>query len=229
MDSFFGIGPLELVFILIFALIFLGPERLPTVIRQTGRYLAQLRALSQEISEQLNEELGDLEDLNPQKLLGDLEDLNPQKQLTDLLNPSTDRTKKKTRQKNQDKRQKAAPATSAKPQTPQGSETAKPAGSDNLPSKDGDQPGPTAAQKQQTSPASAQIAEHLARREREQKLKQAALEEQETTNSIAPPELLKAASQPAENSARPAQPDTQESSVHDEAASGDDDSGEEQA
>lgn len=217
MDSFFGIGPLELVFILIFALIFLGPERLPTVIRQTGRYLAQLRALSQEISEQLNEELGDLEDLNPQK------------QLTDLLNPSTDRTKKKTRQKNQDKRQKAAPATSAKPQTPQGSETAKPAGSDNLPSKDGDQPGPTAAQKQQTSPASAQIAEHLARREREQKLKQAALEEQETTNSIAPPELLKAASQPAENSARPAQPDTQESSVHDEAASGDDDSGEEQA
>ncbi|RME61523.1 MAG: hypothetical protein D6790_07675 [Caldilineae bacterium] len=65
MDSFFGIGPLEFVFILIFALIFLGPERLPTVVRQIAQFITQVRELSSQITEQLNQEFGDLKELDP--------------------------------------------------------------------------------------------------------------------------------------------------------------------
>jgi Tat protein translocase TatB subunit len=56
MDSFFGIGILELVFILIFALIFLGPERLPGTIRQSLQYYNQFRQIVAELSRNLSGE-----------------------------------------------------------------------------------------------------------------------------------------------------------------------------
>ncbi len=80
MDSFFGIGPMELVFILIFALIFLGPERLPQVLREVVVFLRKVRALSDEITSQLNQELGDLQELR---------DLDPRRPLQDTLRSVT--------------------------------------------------------------------------------------------------------------------------------------------
>jgi|GEM_PF-938978 len=65
MDSFFGIGPLELLFILIFALIFLGPERLPAAVRQVMNVIRQIRDLSSTLSQQLGDEFGDMRDLDP--------------------------------------------------------------------------------------------------------------------------------------------------------------------
>ena len=56
----FGIGPEELVLILIIALIVLGPERMPKVARDLGRVVGDLRRTS----DQLREEF-----LNSDKLL----------------------------------------------------------------------------------------------------------------------------------------------------------------
>ncbi|MDE0080656.1 MAG: hypothetical protein OXO50_24260 [Caldilineaceae bacterium] len=65
MDSIFGIGVLEFVFILIFALIFLGPERLPKVTREVLFFIRKLQRLSGELTRQVNEEIGDLRELDP--------------------------------------------------------------------------------------------------------------------------------------------------------------------
>jgi sec-independent protein translocase protein TatB len=67
MESFFGIGVFELVFIFIFALIFLGPERLPEVMRQVLSFIRQVRALSSDITKQINDEFGDLGELDPRR------------------------------------------------------------------------------------------------------------------------------------------------------------------
>ena len=56
----FGVGPEELVLILIIALIVLGPERMPKVARDLGRVVGELRRTS----DQLREEF-----LNADKLL----------------------------------------------------------------------------------------------------------------------------------------------------------------
>ncbi len=60
----FGIGPLELVVIIILALIFLGPEELPTIARKLGTLMRELQSLSEEFQEQVKKELGpELEEL----------------------------------------------------------------------------------------------------------------------------------------------------------------------
>jgi sec-independent protein translocase protein TatB len=80
MESFFGIGLSELIFITIIALIILGPERLPGAIRQVAKVFHQVRALSDELSAQFSEEIKVLEELNPKNLLNeivkDLDDTN---------------------------------------------------------------------------------------------------------------------------------------------------------
>jgi Tat protein translocase TatB subunit len=56
----FGIGPEEVVLILIIALIVLGPERMPKVARDIGRVVGDLRRTSDELREEF---------LNADKLL----------------------------------------------------------------------------------------------------------------------------------------------------------------
>jgi Tat protein translocase TatB subunit len=56
----FGIGPEELVLLLIIALIVLGPERMPKVARDIGRVVGDLRRTSDELREEF---------LNADKLL----------------------------------------------------------------------------------------------------------------------------------------------------------------
>ncbi len=48
-----SLGPAELLVILVFALIVLGPERLPEVGRQLGRALAEVRRWSQGLQSEL--------------------------------------------------------------------------------------------------------------------------------------------------------------------------------
>ncbi len=74
MDSVFGIGLPELIFIAVLALIILGPERLPETFRQIAKYWGYMRNLSRELSSQLGEEFKMLNDLNPQKLLNEIAD-----------------------------------------------------------------------------------------------------------------------------------------------------------
>ena len=72
MDSFFGIGPMELFVIAVLALIVLGPERLPGAIREVAKQLRALRSISNEFTSQFSEELQALDELNPNKILRDL-------------------------------------------------------------------------------------------------------------------------------------------------------------
>jgi sec-independent protein translocase protein TatA len=65
----FGIGPEELVLLLIIALFVLGPERMPKVARDLGRVVGDLRRTS----DQLREEF-----LNSDKLLDKVADAAPQ-------------------------------------------------------------------------------------------------------------------------------------------------------
>lgn len=57
MDSFFGIGLPELIFILIIAGIVMGPHRIREVARWLGRMTAQLQTISRTFTQQLNHEL----------------------------------------------------------------------------------------------------------------------------------------------------------------------------
>lgn len=77
--NLFGIGPLELFFILAIALIVLGPERLPQVAREIIKFVGQLRSLYRDLTSQLNSEFGDLEEL--QSLRRDLQELNTERLL----------------------------------------------------------------------------------------------------------------------------------------------------
>lgn len=108
MDSFFGIGVFELVFIIIFALIFLGPERLPGVLRQIIGVIRQVRDLTSDVTRQFNDEFGDLADLDPRR------------QIQKALNETTSDIKEATKPVNKALNKPAAkptPNTAAKPAT----------------------------------------------------------------------------------------------------------------
>lgn len=71
MDGFFGIGPLELILIAIIALIVLGPERLPSVMREGARYIREIRKLGNELTSQFSDELKVLDEMNPRKIISE--------------------------------------------------------------------------------------------------------------------------------------------------------------
>lgn len=53
----FGIGPFELVLIALVAFMVLGPERIPQVMRQLGRWVRQLRTMTQNITREYGAEI----------------------------------------------------------------------------------------------------------------------------------------------------------------------------
>jgi sec-independent protein translocase protein TatB len=53
----FDIGFSEIVVIFILALIVLGPEKLPRVVREVGRWVGRARAMARQFQEQLEEEV----------------------------------------------------------------------------------------------------------------------------------------------------------------------------
>jgi sec-independent protein translocase protein TatA len=55
--NFLGIGPGELLFILVLALIIFGPRRLPEIGRALGKSIREFRQVSQELTEQFSGEL----------------------------------------------------------------------------------------------------------------------------------------------------------------------------
>lgn len=93
--NIFGIGPLELFFIIAIALIVLGPERLPQVAREVLKFIAQLRALYQDLTSQLNTEFGDLTEL--QELRRDLQELNTDRLLSALGDDEEPKNKEKAK------------------------------------------------------------------------------------------------------------------------------------
>jgi sec-independent protein translocase protein TatB len=53
----FDIGFSEIVVIFVLALIVLGPEKLPRVVREVGRWVGRARAMARQFQEQLEEEV----------------------------------------------------------------------------------------------------------------------------------------------------------------------------
>lgn len=56
----FGIGPFELAMIALIAFIFLGPERIPGVMRQLGRAIRQMRKMTQDLTREYGGELNEI-------------------------------------------------------------------------------------------------------------------------------------------------------------------------
>ena len=59
--DFMGIGPLELLFILVIALIVFGPGRLPEVARGVGKGVRGLRKAWFEFTREVNKDIKDME------------------------------------------------------------------------------------------------------------------------------------------------------------------------
>jgi len=60
---FFNIGGYEILVIAVLALIFIGPEQLPTVMRKVGRYAAQMRSMAQGLREEFMSGLDEMPEL----------------------------------------------------------------------------------------------------------------------------------------------------------------------
>ena len=75
MDSFFGIGLPELVFILLIAGLMMGPHRIRQVARMLGRITAQLQRISREFTRQLNAELDAIDSGDMKGALRDVKSL----------------------------------------------------------------------------------------------------------------------------------------------------------
>ena len=80
MDSFFGIGVMELFVIAVIALVVLGPERLPGAMRSIANFVRQLRSVSNEFSSQFSDEIKMLEEINPRRIANEV--LDPVKSVT---------------------------------------------------------------------------------------------------------------------------------------------------
>ena len=71
----FGIGVPELLVIAVVATFVFGPDRLPDFARQAGRFIRQLRKLSQQARDDIRSELGpeyadfELTDLDPRRAI----------------------------------------------------------------------------------------------------------------------------------------------------------------
>lgn len=76
----FNIGMGEVIFIALLILIFIGPDRLPKIMRQVGAFTYQVRQIIREINTEFAEELRPL-----QEIRGLADDLNPTKQIGTLL------------------------------------------------------------------------------------------------------------------------------------------------
>lgn len=71
----FGIGIPELAVILVVAMFVFGPDRLPDFARQSGRFVRQVRKLTQQARDDIRSELGpefsdfELTDLDPRRAI----------------------------------------------------------------------------------------------------------------------------------------------------------------
>src|SRR5580658_2477777 len=61
----FNIGPGELIVILIVALILLGPDKLPEMARTVGKGMRELRRATEDIKDQVENEIYDLDPMKP--------------------------------------------------------------------------------------------------------------------------------------------------------------------
>ncbi len=59
-----GVGPWELILVAVLALIFIGPEKLPELMRQIGRTAGELRRMSSDLTAEFKEGLAPLQEVS---------------------------------------------------------------------------------------------------------------------------------------------------------------------
>ncbi len=104
MDNILGIGLPELIVITVIALLVLGPERLPGVMREGAKYIRMIRGLSKELTDQFRDELDLLDELNPKRIFDEATDPDYEKkqaakkakQSSSKPQPTTSSTAKKS-------------------------------------------------------------------------------------------------------------------------------------
>jgi sec-independent protein translocase protein TatB len=106
----FNIGLGELFVIALLALVVVGPERLPSIMREIGKYVYQLRAIVNELTSQFADELRPIQEI--QQLA---EDLNPVKQVTKVAMSATEPLQQTVDQVNAANQPPAAKPAPAKP------------------------------------------------------------------------------------------------------------------
>ncbi len=82
----FNIGMGELIFIVVLALVVVGPERLPKIMRDFGRIVRQIRLVVNEFTSQFEGEIQTFQELQEpiQELQQLANDINPVKQVTKM-------------------------------------------------------------------------------------------------------------------------------------------------
>src|SRR5205085_11597319 len=70
--NFFGMGPLELLVVLVLALVFLGPEKLPEMAAQLGKVVRDLRRISNELSAEFNQSMAEIQSIQQVDLNAEL-------------------------------------------------------------------------------------------------------------------------------------------------------------
>lgn len=88
----FNIGIGEILFIAILALVFIGPERLPGVLRQMGEVVASIRKMASDFNSEFADELKPIREL--QSLAADID---PRRQIGKVLDVSADVAEEKKR------------------------------------------------------------------------------------------------------------------------------------
>jgi len=66
--DFFGIGPLELLLILIILIVVVGPEKMPDIMRRLGRAVRAFRGATTQITQEIEKEMKSVKDsvdINP--------------------------------------------------------------------------------------------------------------------------------------------------------------------
>jgi len=82
----FNIGMGELIFIVFLALVVVGPERLPKIMREFGRIVREIRIVVNQFTDQFGDELQTIQELQQpiQELQQLANDINPVKQVTKI-------------------------------------------------------------------------------------------------------------------------------------------------
>jgi len=66
----FGIGMQEIILVLLIALIFLGPKRIPEIAKSLGKALREFRKASSDLREEIEKEIEDTKDEIEKELKG---------------------------------------------------------------------------------------------------------------------------------------------------------------
>jgi len=103
----FGIGFMELLVIAVVAIVFVGPQKLPDLMRQAGRFFVQMKRTTSEVKDTIDQVIRDAEnELRDEKLAGLKQAYNPASitegtsETDDLHNP--DGTLKEVTKENED-------------------------------------------------------------------------------------------------------------------------------